>query len=461
MKNKEFFRDMLRLAIPISLQNLLAASMHLVDSAMIVRLGDEATAAVGMAGRWFFMFNIILFGVASGASVLMAQYWGMKDEKNIKRAYGLGMINSLGVVLVSMVFMLVAPGVMMKVFAGNQTELITLGAEYMRIACFGSIAMAVSTMLTSVLRNTEQVKLPLFASLFSVVSNTVLNYALIYGKLGFPALGVAGAAYATVISQWLQVVLLLIVCYKEKNVAAAKFSEMFSMSRAFVAKFYKIAVWVLINEIVWAVGSNLYSVVLGRQGASNYAAYTLFASIDNLAFSFFIGFGNACVVMVGKSVGAGDNERAWGDAKRFCWTTVVIAALMGIFLAVMRGPLVELMNPTNPETAEMAKRLLLIGSFMTICRLLPYTFIVGIFRSGGSPKISAFIDLLPMYLIGLPLTFLAGFVWKLPFELVFSCVYVEEASKVIIGLIVFMKKGWMRRLTEDAQPAGEVLNGAD
>lgn len=446
-KDKNFFRDMLRLAIPISLQNLLMSSMHLVDSAMIIRLGDDATAAVGMAGRWFFMFNIFLFGITSGASVLMAQYWGARDEKNIKRAYGLGLISSLLVGVAVMAVMLIMPGVMMEAFAGNNPALIDLGASYMRIASFGCLALAVSTMLTTVLRNTENVKLPLVTAIFSVLTNTALNYILIYGKLGFPAMGVRGAAYATVAAQCLQAVLMLIICYAKNNIAAARWSEMFRLDKAFLTKFYKIALLVLVNEGLWAVGTNLYSVVLGRLGASNYAAYTLFSSIDGLAFSFFLGFGNACVVMVGKAVGAGDNATAWSSAKRFYALTLVMALLLGGMMTVVRGPLVNLLNPANPQTALMAKKLLLIYSFCLIGRLMPYVLVVGVFRAGGSPRTAIMVDLLPMYLVGLPLAFLTGLVWKLPFEWAFACVFAEDFTKVIIGTVIFVKKGWIHRLT--------------
>lgn len=439
----------MRLAIPISLQNLLMSSMHLVDSAMIMGMGDNAAAAVGMAGRWFFMFNIMLFGIASGASILMAQYWGVRDVRNIKRAYGLGLANAGIVVLLAMGAMLAWPMGMMRVFAGNDPAIVQLGADYMRIASFGCLAAAINTMVTSVLRNTENVRLPLYTSIFSICANTVLNYVLIYGKFGFPMLGVQGAATATIVSQFLQMALLLIACYATKNLAAAKPKELFNWDRLFVAKFYKVAVWVLINEAIWSIGSNLYSVVLGRQGASNYAAYTLFSSIDGMIFSLFMGFGNACVVMVGKAVGRGDNEEAWLNGKRFYWLAVVIAAVLGLVLIAIRVPLINLMNPPNPETALMAQRLLLLSGVMAVFRLIPYVLVVGIFRSGGSPKLSALVDLLPMFLVGLPLAFLGGFVWKLPFIWVFSAVYVEEIAKVIMGTIIFLKKGWMHRLTSD------------
>ena len=205
--DRGFWRSALRLAIPIALQNLLLSSFTLVDTVMIGSLGDVPLAAVGMAGQWSWVMNILFFGVNSGASVFLAQYWGVRDVRGIQRTFGLLLVGALAPALLFTGVGLLAPGFVMRLFTKDPV-VIEQGCSYLTAACFSYVALALSQAASTLLRSTEEVRLPVAASLCSVLTNALLNYALIFGRFGAPAMGLRGAAIATAIAAWVNVAVL-------------------------------------------------------------------------------------------------------------------------------------------------------------------------------------------------------------------------------------------------------------
>jgi Na+-driven multidrug efflux pump len=304
------------------------------------------------------------------------------------------------------------------------------------------------------LRSTEQVRIPLFTSLISVALNTFLNYMLIYGNFGMPKLGVRGAAVSTLISSAVQAVLLIVVLRRRKHHALVHIREALEFSKALVTKFYKVAAPVFANEVLWALGASAYLFVFGRVGGeTGVPAYSLYSSIDQLLFSFIIGMASACGVMVGKAVGAGEEHRAWVHAKRFLWTGELFAVVLAVLEILLRSPLIDLIQPADRATGDMAKTLLLIGSVGLPLRMMSMLLIVAIFRGGGKPVLGAVIDVGSVWLVGAPAVALAGFIFHLPFLILFSFIFIEEIVKVSIGLVYFFRRKWMKRLTEVELPA--------
>lgn len=456
---QDFLKNMLQLAIPVALQNVLMASFQLIDSSMVSKLGNAAMAGVGMAGRWSFIMMISLFGINSGAAILYSQYKGVKDESGIRRVYGFALVNTLTLVLLFGTAMALFPHALVKVFAGdNNPEAVRLGAEYMQIIALNCIVMGFNYATTIMLRSTEEVRIPLVTSVVAVIVNTCMNYVLIHGKLGFPMLGVRGAAIATVISSLVQTIVLITVLRHKKHPAFARFNELFSYTKPMVQKFYQVATPVIVNEVLWSLGTSAYMFVFGRVGGeTGIPAYTLYNSIDQLLFSFVIGMGSACGVIVGKAVGAGDNERAWQSAKWFLATGTLFAVFMSILEILLRVPIIKLINPADPATGELATKLLLIGSVNLPLRMLTMLLIVAIFRSGGKPALGAIIDVGAVWLVGVPAVAIAGFVLHLPFLWIFAMTFTEELAKAAIGLAFFFRKNWMKRLTEQQQAEPESI----
>ncbi len=452
--DRAFYSYMLKLAIPIALQSVLMAAFQLIDAAMVVRLGDEAMAGVNMAGRWMFILMITLFGIGSGSSILYSQYWGARDEAGIRRVFGVSLMHMLGVALLMGTVMALFPRQLITVFAGDaKPEIVEYGTQFLQLIAFNCLFFAFNNAVTIVLRSTEQVRIPLMTSIVSICVNTGLNVVLIYGNLGMPALGVRGAAISTIVASTVQSVLLVTLSRRRRHVAFAHIRQWFDISRALLFKVYKVVAPVLANEVLWVLGNSVYLMVFGRMvvegsAAAAPAAYSLYGSIDQLLFSFIIGLSSACGVIVGKSVGEGDTEGAWRSAVRFVAFGTAFACVLGLAEALLRVPVVNLIGPDEPA-ASLTKQLLLYGSLAMPLKMLAMLFIVAIFRAGGKPEVGAVLDVACAWLVGAPLVLLGGLVWHWDFAVVFPLIFAEDIFKVSIGLVLFLRRKWIRRLTED------------
>ena len=336
--DKPFWKVAARLALPIAVQNMLTTSFTLVDTMMVSQLGDVALSSVGMAGQWGWLVTLLSFGLCSGMSVFVAQYWGVRDLKGIRRVMGMGIFSCL---LLTLGFALVAacaPAFVIGLF-NQDSAVLEAGSRYLRIVCISYPAVALSNVLSTVLRNTEQVKLPMYVSIFTTLANAVVNYGLIFGKLGMPELGVEGAAVATCISSWLGPVLLVVFSAFRKNLLIGPLKELFSFRWDNLRRFFQRALPVVINEGLWAGGTLILNMIYSNLGYEYYAGMTIFKTISDLAFASFVGLGNACVIMVGKSVGQGKIQRAVQDATRFTVLVPLVAAIMGLVVIACGGGL--------------------------------------------------------------------------------------------------------------------------
>lgn len=450
-----FIKQMLKLALPISLQNMLTSCAGLVDTAMVVGLGNVATAAVGVAGRWTFMLNLFLFGFCSGSSALISQYWGARDAHSIRKTFGLAISCALGVALIYnlVAFLLAVP--MMRVFT-PEADVVSTAAIYLRTACFNAVFLSFNMLVGAALRSTEDVVSPLLCSGVSVVTNTVLNYILIYGKLGMPALGVQGAALATVISTALGSVLLFVRAVCKKAVIVAPLRELLDINKQFARKFFAVASPVIGNEALWAAGTNIYVMVLARQGSENYAGYTMYSSIEQLVFVFFVGMCHACAIMVGKRVGEGKLDEAYYTARRFMIAEPIVGVILGVLLILTRNPILGLLPIETEGARQVASDLLLIYACWMPVRQLPYIAVVGSFRAGGDTRTGLYYDLISVFLCGIPVVALLGMVVHVPFQLLVLSMFVaEDAIKLVLCIRRFRSRQWIRRLTMPGNNAYE------
>lgn len=449
--NKNFFKNMARLALPIAMQQLLVSCAQLVDTAMVTRLGNVVVSSVGVSSRWIFLMNLFYFGISSGAAALIAQFWGAKEKKNIQKSYGIALIFGAAVAVAFNIAMFFFPEYMIRVFTGEQAVIET-ASEYLKIVAFMGIFSAFNQITCTALRSTERVNPPLFTSIASVAANTVLNYILIYGKLGLPALGIRGAALATLISTAFQSVLLFIVLRTSKEIFNDRIREFFKVSRAFVKRFSIVCLPVVMNEVAWAIGTNIYAMVFARQGSELYAGYTIFSSIEQIAFVFFVGICHACSIMTGKTIGEGDDTGAYKLAKKFVIMTPVIGIITGWVLIFLRNPLLSLLHIETQTAFDLASQLILLYCLWLPIRNIPYTLIVGTFRAGGDTKIGIILDCLSVYLISVPVVVVLGLVIKVDFVYLLLAMYLcEDIPKTILSLIRFKSKKWIKNLTEGAK----------
>ncbi len=450
--DKGFWRITLRLALPIAFQNMLTSSFSLVDTLMVSMLGDISLAAVGMAGQWSWLLNIFLFGVSSGAAIFISQYFGVDDRKGIHRTSGIALFSGLVLGAIFMVTACLFPAVVMRIF-GEEEAVIAEGIAYLRIAGFSYFAVVISGVWSTVLRSTAQVNLPMYVALITTVENAVLNYLFIFGGIGIPAMGIEGAALATVVSSWTGAILLLALSMRKNNILYAPFKELFQFSKANFLVFYKKALPVMANESMWGLGTFCFNAIFGALGYENYEAVTILRTFEGIAFAFFVGSCNACCVMVGKSVGAGKIERAWQDAVRFSVLMPVVSMVVGWAIIIFRNPLVGIFNLSGniSDTVLMTASLLLMIYALEIpLRNIPYIQIVGVFRSGGDTTTGVIYDLACLWGLSLPATLAAAFVLKLPFPAVFAVMYLcEDVVKSILCIRHLRSSKWLLPVTSE------------
>lgn len=452
--DKPFWRVTARLALPVAIQNVLSSSFQIIDTMMVSRLGDVTLSAVGMAAQWGWLSTILIFGLCSGMSVFVAQYWGTRDFKGIRRVLGIGLMTCL---LLSLAFLAVAvtvPEGVVRLF-NRDPDVLAVGSRYLSIVCFSYPAVALTNVLSTVLRNTERVKLPMYVSAVTTVVNAVVNYGLIFGKFGLPELGVAGAAIATCVSSWLGPVLLLLFSILEKNLLIGPVRELLAFGPKNLALFFRRALPVIVNEGLWSLGTMILGMIYSNLGYEYYAGMTIFRTFADLTFAFYVGLGNACVIMVGKSVGQGKIQRSIQDATRFSVLMPLAGLVLGLLTILFRYPLISIFSTgenLSLLTLETALSVTVFCSLEIFLRNIPYIYVVGVFRSGGDTLHGMAYDLGSLWLVGIPLAFLAARVFHWPFLAVVAAAYLgEDIPKTILCLRHFKSLRWLMPVTEEGR----------
>lgn len=440
--DRAFWVAVLPLAIPIALQNLLMTSFRLVDTLMVGRLGDVSIAAVGLAGWASFLVELLAFGMSSGAAVFIAQYHGAGNQEGIRKTYGMMLLFMVPMGLFFTIGVALFPEFVMKIFT-EDAALIAEGARYLRFACVSYVSLSVNLAFSTLLRCTEQVKIPMWTSGFAAALNAVLNYIFIFGVFGLPAMGVAGAGLATAISSLANPVLIFVISAIKKNVLIAPLKQLFAL-KGFFKEFWSRALSVLLNELFWSFAIIGVNMVLGRMGTDNYAALTVERTIEGLVFVFFVGICNACNILVGKSIGAGDIEQGKRYAWRFLVFTPLLGVITGLLILGLRYPLVGLFDLSS-TASQTARTLLLIFAIDACVRYIPYVEVVGIFRAGGDTRVGLITDVVSHYVFILPAVILAGVVFKLSFLTTYIIMLaVDDVSKLIITIPYFHSMRWIK-----------------
>lgn len=446
-----FYRQILSIAGPIMLQALLTTSLTFFDTLMIGQLGDVEIAAVGLANQMFFLIMLFFFGVSSGSAVFIAQFWGSGDTKSIHKTMGIGFILSLSGAFLFSAVSISAPFFTMRIFSPDP-RVVASGASYLRVVGISYMFSAVSIIYSASLRSTEQAVIPLISTAVSLVLNIILNYILIFGKLGFPAMGVAGAAAATVISRAVELLLIVMITYRRRLAAGGSIHSYLNIDSIFLRKFFKTALPVILNEIIWSLGMVVYKVVYARMGTEVIASANVVEAIQGLFFVIFIGTANGAAVMIGKKIGEKDQVAAHLYAKRFCYLSLILGVLIGVFM-FLTAPFIPRMFHASDDIIFLSSRSLMLLAIVLPIKTFNMHSIVGILRSGGDTRMSLFIELTSVWLVGVPLAYFGGLVLKLPIYYLYLLVGLEEVYKMIFGLIRIRSGKWVNDLTE--LPSGE------
>ena len=446
--DKDFYRAMIAIALPITLQNLIASSVNMLDTLMITSLGQESLAAVGLANQVFFFYGVTIFGIATGSSIFIAQFWGREDITNIRRILGLSL--SIGSII-GVIFTLAAlfiPEQIMQIFS-NDREVIRLGVEYLRIVAFTYMMTGFSFSYAVASRSIGQAKMPMVVSIVSFVTNGLFNYLLIFGKFGFPELGIKGAAYGTLIARIVELALILYSIYSGGGPLAANIKEMTDWNKNFVKRYFKTAYPVILNEALWALGTVLYSIAYAKIGTEAAASAQILNTVQNLFMVMTRGLGNACTVMVGNKIGADEEDLAIEYANKYLIISAMLGLGLGIILFLTSDLILGIFRNLTPELYDTSKKLLTVFAIFFFIKAFNGTMIVGVLRGGGDTKFSMLLEMGAVWFVGVPLAFLGALVFKLPVYYVSALVYVEEVVKAIVGIPRIISKKWVTNVVED------------
>lgn len=443
-----FYKTMIHIGLPIALSHLMTSGLNLVDTLMIGGLGETAIAGVGIANRLFFLFSLSIYGVYSGCGIFTAQYWGRQDVASIRKVMGIMLVFGGAIGLVFTAGSVLAPRVLLDWFS-NDPQAIAEGAIYLRVVGISYLFTAVSFMYAFTSRSVHQTLLPMVVSGVALLMNTGLNYVLIYGVLGFPRMGVVGAAVATVIARVFELLALVYFIYKNReHPLRARVSELMSFDRAMLARVIKTGYPVFVNEATWALGNTVYFIAYGMIGTGALTVVTISYTVADLFQALFMGIGNACGVMVGNDIGRGDMDKAFADAKRFLKLTAFLSLGIVFGTIASRHWIAAMYGQLTPETTQMLLATLIVTGIYQLPKMFTFTMIVGILRSGGDTHFCMLLDLATVWLVGVPLSFFTAGYLGWPVHLVVAAVFFEEWVKVVVTLPRFMSRKWMSQVIE-------------
>ena len=444
---------MLRIALPAAFGSLISFLVVIVDDIMVSSLdnGVAAQSAVSQINSLTALFTAAVTGLISGSSVLLSQYLGRRDSLAIKRIFSIVFLLCTGLsVAVALAISLFPDATVRLMVSGNETEVLSLGADYVRIACLSYIPFAISTAMTGMLRYVESVRLTLYVSIVSLVANVCLNYLLIFGNFGAPALGVKGAAVATLVARLIELGIVWVYVFFVQNSIDLRVADLFRIHRPMLADYMKYGFTVGIADAQWALIGVIKAAIIGRLGATFMAANSIGNASVTLGTMFAFALAGGACVAIGKAVGAGDRERAIRWSVKIQKMFLVIGIAVAAILFALRHQFVSLYgSASDPEVAALAAQLVAIVAVTLVGTCYHASCFIGINRGGGDSKFVFTVDMICGWLVVLPATLLSAFVLGLSPALVFLATRIDQCFKWIIALLRLRGEKWIRNITRD------------
>lgn len=441
---KTFYKTVLKIALPVTLQSLLQSSFSVIDQVMTGQLGSTSIAGIGLGGKFSSIFSVLVSAIAAVAGIMIAQYMGKRDSREVSRSFFINLIMAVSLAVLFSVMCGIFPSQIMGLYTEDAMTKET-AAEYIRILAVSYIPMAVGTLLSTLLRCMEAAVLPLYASIIAAAVNTGLNYVLIFGKFGFPKMGVNGAAIATVISQAIGCILIIIlffIYYKKQNI---KLDFIFRLSKSGRLQYIGILLPIIICEFFWSLGENVYTAIYGHIGTDPCAAMTLTVPIQVLMIGALNGVAQAAGILIGKALGNEEYERAYEESKKLMIYGLAGSVILSIALIFLSRYYVQIYN-VEKYVQDVAGQILFAFAIISPVKVLNMILGGGIVRSGGKTKYMMCIDFIGTWIFGVPLGLLSAFVFKLSIPYVYFILSLEECVRFVITFAVFRKKNWMRSL---------------
>lgn len=445
--NREFYANIYKIAVPVTLQSLIMALLALTDQLMVGQLGDVAIASVGMSTKIYGIISVVLAGLAMGVSVYAAQFWGKQDRKSISQILGIGLFCGF---ILSFLFTLLVyfkPEMCLSMFTTDE-RVIGDGYIFLEIMALSYVPTMLTMMYSAILRSTTHVKLPMFVSLFTVCLNIILNYLLIYGKFGFPEWGLKGSAVATLISRLVECIVIIGAVYKFRLPGSVDFKNLFGARKPLVSRFFQTTYPIILTELIWVLGETVYAIIYSRMGTAEMTAMTITFPLQGLSIGLLSGLASAGGVMVGNKLGAGEESLALQYAKRFINLGIMISLGVGLIIALAAPLYVSAFN-VSEDAHQLGIYLVWVFAGFLWVKVANMIMAGGILNSGGDSKFVFAMESTATWLIGVPSGLLLSFVWKQPIYLVYLVLSLEEVVRFGFGIARIHSKKWIKNLVKD------------
>ena len=444
-KDKQFYKSLVTLAIPIALQNLVTFSVGLADNIMIGSLGDTAISGVYMGNQIQTLLQVFSGGVEGAILILAAQYWGKRDTGSIRRIVSIGMRFSMAFGLLLTLLCTLFPSFVISWFT-NDHAIIQEGAEYLSIVAFSYLFFCLTQSLIASMRSVETAKIGFYISLVSLVTNVGLNYLLIFGHLGLPAMGIRGAAIATVISRVIEAAIMVIYVFCIDRKLCFSVKDLRGTDRVLLRDFVKYGTPLIAGQIVWAVNMMSNSAIMGRQGADGVVtALSLANTLNNLAYVVMNGMSGAVGIITGKTIGAGQEQKMREYAKTVQVIFLMLGFLTGGFLQLIKRPYIAMYNISATAVAH-SEALINVLSVTSIGTCYQAACLFGLVKSGGDISFVFKNDFIFVFLVVLPSALLATHLHA-PAWVVFACLKCDQIFKCFVAAVKINRFDWMKNLT--------------
>lgn len=446
IKEENFYRKLTVIGIPMIIQQVIAVTLNLADTIMVGKVSENALAAVGAANQVYFIFSVVIFGIFSGAAVHAVQYWGIRDLASLRKIVGIDytMCLVLSVPTVAVVF--AGAPFFIRLFS-DEPEVIELGTQYMKIACFSYIFAALSFVISYNSRSIQDLKYPTIINACAILMNIFLNYVFIFGNFGVPALGVRGAAIATTVSRILECVAMMLSVYLRKEHPLKAYpSQLFCYSRELLVNVMKTAVPVIITEGMWAFSVSAIFAAYGKISASALAISQIAVTVTDFFQTIYFGLGNASSVIIGEVLGQGRRSTAFEYSRKVLKVTWILNIIMTVVIILARTPIAAIYD-FSPETTEMLMKALLVYAVALTPKMLAYMTICAILRAGGDTVFCMYMDVAFNVGLQIPLAYIGVLVLKWPLHWVMAFVAIADFIKVFFCYYRYYSKKWMNIFT--------------
>ena len=442
-QERSFLKTVCKIAIPVALQSMLQASFSIVDQIMIGQLGSVSVAGVGFAGKFSSIYSVIVAAIGTVAGIMISQYMGQNNKRELKRSFYVNLLFALGLAAVFTAACVCFPRSIIGVYTTDPLTL-PVAAAYLKIIAWTFLPMAGATLLSTVFRCMEKAQLPLYAGIAAAVLNTGLNYLLIFGKLGFSPMGAEGAAIATLISQFANFAIMLLMLLTHRSLLA-KGSADEPASKFDWKQYGAMLLPILICEFLWSLGENVYAAIYGHIGTDASAAMTLINPIQGLMIGALCGLSQAAGVIIGKRLGAKAYEDAYASSKKLIQYGFVGSLVLSAVIVATAGYYVRIFQVESTVRA-LTRQILIAYAIIAPFKVANMILGGGIIRSGGKTSYVMLIDIIGTWVFGVPLGCIAAFALHLSIPYVYFILSLEECVRFAISVAVFRRKKWMQSL---------------